>query len=124
LKEKSTASLSEKQIETEILVQLNRLPNTFAWKNHTTGVYDPMRKTFRRLSGFAIRGVSDILGIHEGRMICLEVKSAKGRLRPEQKDFLERMTNLGAVCGVVRSWSEALRVLQATEPGNPDTSAP
>jgi len=34
------------------------------------------------------------------------------------------MTNLGAVCGVVRSWSEALRVLQATEPGNPDTSAP
>lgn len=88
------------------------------------GVYDPMRKTFRRLSGFAIRGVSDILGIHNGKMICLEVKSAKGRLRPEQREFLEKMTSLGAVCGVVRNWSEALSVLSGSKPDSPDTSAP
>lgn len=114
--------MSERQIETEILIRLNELPNTYAWKNHSMGVYDPMRKTFRRLSGFAIRGVSDILGIHNGRMVCLEVKSAKGRLRPEQKEFLDRMISLGAVCGVVRSWPEALDVLSRSGLGNLDTS--
>lgn len=124
MKEKSTASLSEKEIETEILRLLNLLPNTYAWKNHSMGVYDPMRKTFRRLSGFAIKGVSDILGIHNGKMICLEVKSAKGRLRPEQREFLEKMTSLGAVCGVVRNWSEALSVLSGSKPDSPDRSAP
>jgi hypothetical protein len=116
--------LSEKQIETEILRLLNLLPNTYAWKNHSMGVYDPMRKTFRRMSGFAIRGVSDILGIHNGKMICLEVKSAKGRLRPEQREFLEKMTSLGAVCAVVRSWPEALCALQASRSDNPDKLAP
>lgn len=115
--------MTEKQIETEILTQLNRLEHTFCWKNHTMGVYDPMRRTFRKLSGFAIRGVSDILGIHKGRMICLEVKSAKGRLRPEQKEFLDKMTSLGAVCGVVRSWPDALAVLKVREPDNLDKSA-
>lgn len=112
LKIKSTESLSEKQIETEILFQLNRLSNCFAWKNHTTGVFDPTRKVFRRLGGYAIKGVSDILGIYKGKMLCLEVKSATGRLRPEQKEFLEKMSKLGAITGVVKSWPEARSVLQ------------
>lgn len=87
------------------------------------GVYDPMRKTFRRLSGFAIKGVSDILGIHQGKMLCLEVKSEKGRVRPEQRAFLDRMSSLGAICGVVRSWQDAQDALQGLKPDNPDTSA-
>jgi len=121
-KTKSTASLSERQIESEILLKLNQLPNTYAWKNHSMGVYDPMRNTFRRLSGFAIKGVSDILGIHQGKMLCLEVKSEKGRVRPEQRAFLDRMSSLGAICGVVRSWQDAQDALQGSRPDNPDTS--
>lgn len=87
------------------------------------GVYDPMRKRFRRLSGFAIRGVSDILGIHKGRMLCIEVKSAKGRLRPEQREFLDKMSKLGALTCVARGWPEVLHALSETKPHNDDTSA-
>ena len=122
-KTKSTASLSEKQIETLILIQLNQIPKTYAWKNHTTGIYDPVRKTFRKLSGFSIKGVSDIIGIHKGRMICIEVKSEKGRLRPEQKDFLDRMTELGAICGVARSWHDVRLLLGCSDQSSPDKSA-
>jgi len=103
--------LSEKQIETEILFRLNQIKDCYAWKNHTTGIFDPRRGVFRKLGGYAIKGVSDIIGIYKGKMLCLEVKSATGKLRPEQQKFLERMKELGAVTGVVRSWPEAQRVL-------------
>lgn len=108
---KSTESLSEKQIETEILFRLNHIKDCYAWKNHTTGIFDPRRGVFRKLGGYAIKGVSDIIGIYKGKMLCLEVKSATGKLRPEQKKFLDRMKELGAITGVVRSWPEAQRVL-------------
>ena len=88
------------------------------------GVYDPMRKTFRKLSGFAIKGVSDILGIHNGKMLCIEVKSAKGRLRPEQREFLDKMTSLGALAFVARSWSDVLHALPELQPDILSTSVP
>jgi hypothetical protein len=75
------------------------------------GIYDPTRKTFRSRSKYQIKGVSDILGIYKGRMLCLEVKTQKGRLSPEQKQFLEEMQALGAATACVRSVPEALTVL-------------
>lgn len=115
-KTKSTrCSVLEKDIEAIILFELNRLPGCFAWKNHSVGIFDPKRKAFRRLGGNSIRGVSDILGIYRGRMLCLEVKSAKGRVRPEQQVFLDRMKSLGAITAVVRAWSEVLALLEAND---------
>jgi hypothetical protein len=119
LKTKSTDLSSEKEIENFIIDQLNLMPETFVWKNNTTGVYDPVRQCFRKLSKRSIKGVSDILGISHGRMLCLEVKSAKGRVSPDQKAFLERMKALGAVTGVVRSWLDVVGVLRDLKPCNP-----
>jgi hypothetical protein len=119
LKTKSTDLSSEKEIENFIIDQLNLMPETFVWKNNTTGVYDPVRQCFRKLSKRSIKGVSDILGISHGRMLCLEVKSAKGRVSPDQKAFLERMKALGAITGVVRSWLDVVGVLRDLKPCNP-----
>lgn len=118
-KTRSTDLLNEKDIENFIIDQLNQLPNTFVWKNNTTGVYDPVRQCFRKLSKRSIKGVSDILGICHGRMLCLEVKSKTGRVSPEQKAFLEKMKELGAVTGVVRSWLDAVDVLHGLKPCSP-----
>jgi hypothetical protein len=52
-------------------------------------------------------------------MLCLEVKSATGKLRPEQKVFLDRMASLGAITGVVRSWHEALALLEVNDDSKP-----
>lgn len=113
LKRKSTALLkeTEKDIENAILAALKLVKGCKAWKNQSVGIYDPTRKTFRSRSKYQIKGVSDILGIYKGRMLCLEVKTQKGRLSPEQKQFLEEMQALGAATACVRSVPEALTVL-------------
>lgn len=67
----------EKIIETTILDYLNA-KRIFAWKNQSTGVFDPSKNVFRKSRNIhAINGVSDILGIHEGRMLAIEVKTPK-----------------------------------------------
>jgi len=66
-----------------------------------------------RGKGF-IKGVSDILGVlPDGRMLAIEVKSAGGRLTPEQKTFLLQAGNLGAVAFSARSIDEVVDRLAA-----------
>lgn len=69
---------TEKQIENQILTFL-RNKKIFVWKNQSTGVFDPSRKTFRRSNNaHHINGVSDILGIlPDGRFLAIEVKRPK-----------------------------------------------
>ena len=55
------------------------------------------------------KGFADILFIrHDGKACFLEVKKDKGKLTDCQAKFLERMRQLNAIAGVVRSVSEAL----------------
>lgn len=102
---------TEKDIENSILEALQTIKGCKVWKNQSVGIYDPTKKSFRRRSKYQIKGVSDILGIYKGKMLCLEVKTKKGRLSPEQKQFLEEMQALGAATACVRSIPEALAVL-------------
>jgi hypothetical protein len=53
-------------------------------------------------------GSSDILGILPGgRFLCIECKAPdRGRLSPEQKQFLADARELGALALVVRGWQE------------------
>jgi hypothetical protein len=46
-------------------------------------------------------------------MLCIEVKSAKGRITPEQKQFLSEMASLGALCLVARSLEDVIAVFDA-----------
>ncbi len=46
-----------------------------------------------------------------GRFLALEVKSAKGWVRPEQLAFIEMVKRLGGIAGVVRSVHEALALV-------------
>ena len=95
---------TEKAIETAILMYLSYLNGCFAWKNNSTGVFDTKRGTFRRNKNkFVINGVSDILGIYNGRLLAIEVKKPGGRLTKEQKDFIDRVNKLGGIAGVARS---------------------
>jgi len=102
---------TEKDIENAILEALQYVKYCKAWKNQSVGIFDPTRKTFRSRSKYQIKGVSDILGIYRGKMICLEVKTKVGRLSPEQKLFIEEMRKLGAFSACVRSVPEAMTVL-------------
>lgn len=100
---------SEREVERAILQWLNYQPKCKAWKNKSTGTYDPVRKCFRRSNDpYSQKGSADILGIWNGKMLCIEVKSAKGRLTPEQKEFLSAMSSLGAICLVARDLQQVV----------------
>jgi len=76
------------------------------------GTFDPIKKVYRSNAGpFNEKGTSDIIGIWRGKMLCIEVKSQTGRIRPEQKLFLEAMQSLGAIAFVARSLQDVLLVL-------------
>lgn len=82
------------------------LPGCFAWKNNSVGIYDPIKKLYRKSRNkFAINGVSDIIGIYCCRPLFIEVKTPKtrNRLTDEQVYFLEKTSNLGAIVIIATS---------------------
>lgn len=96
----------EKLIEKSILIYLSTIPECFAWKNNSTGVYDPVKKVFRRpISPFLINGVSDIIGIYKRHPLYIEVK-APGKEKDvsvNQKVFLTKVAQMGAIAFVASS---------------------
>lgn len=55
-------------------------------------------------------GYADLSGFRksDGKAIFIEVKNAKGKLRKEQKHFIEMVKENGAIAGVCRSPEEAI----------------
>ena len=103
----------EKDIEEIILTKLNLSGLGFFWKNATVGVYDKAKGGYRKPGAFQIRGVSDIIGVTaDGRAVFLEVKTSKGKLSKHQEVFLEKVEYWGAICGVVRCYEDAFRLLK------------
>lgn len=49
------------------------------------------------------KGVSDIIGCHNGRFLAIEIKTEKGRVTPHQQRFLDRVNEAGGVAFVARS---------------------
>jgi len=96
--------IPEKAIENQILHFLYK-KKIFAWKNQSTGVYDPIKKIYRKSNNpFHIKGVSDILGIlPDGRFLAIEVKSATGRPSEEQKKFIWQINANGGKAFLARS---------------------
>lgn len=108
--------MNEKTIENSILNFLKHM-GVFCWKNQTTGIYDPAKKVFRKSSNsHHIKGVADILGCIEGRMIAIEVKAEKGKVSPEQRVFLTRINQEGGVAFVARSIDQVARELYKAFP--------
>lgn len=58
------------------------------------------------------KGFSDLFGFRpDGRIFFIEVKNETGRVRPEQKKFMEVMASRGALVGVARSVDDALKIV-------------
>lgn len=58
-------------------------------------------------------GFSDLFGFRhsDGKIFFIEVKTSSGRLSKDQKNFLEKMRNYGAIAGVARSVDDALSII-------------
>lgn len=60
----------------------------------------------------APKGFCDLFGFRpDGQIFFIEVKNEKGRLRDDQKKFMEAMKKRGALVGVARSVKDAIRIV-------------
>lgn len=96
----------EKAIQNEILNFLSAV-GVYCWQVYNGAVYDTKRKVYRKpRSRHYIHGVADILGIINGRLLAIEVKTKTGRLSDEQRVFLRHINEQGGVGIVGRSAKE------------------
>ena len=105
---------SEKEIETAILDYLQVVPHCHAWKNQTTGMYDPKLGGFRKLnSKHNAKGSCDILACIKGIFVGIEVKkTAKAKATEHQKEFIQNILKAGGVAFVACSISEVIHKLK------------
>lgn len=63
------------------------------------------------------KGFCDLFGFRksDGKMIFIEVKTSKGKLRDSQRHFIETMENHPVIIGVARSPEEALDIVLGKE---------
>lgn len=93
----------------EVLLALRAHPMV-AWCERMNSGAAKMGGRFVR---FGWPGCPDVLGqLKDGRLLGVEVKAAKGKLRPEQSLFLERIRAAGGVAFVVRDCRDVLRQLE------------
>lgn len=65
-----------------------------------------------RFVRFGWKGCPDIIGqLRDGRLLGVEVKAPKGKLRPEQAVFLERIRCAGGVAFMARDCRDVFREL-------------
>lgn len=96
---KTASKLTEKDIETSILQYLEFIQGCYAWKCNTHGVFDPTKKVFRKSKNkYAINGVSDILGVYQGKFLAIEVKTPQNKKRSDEQNlFIETINKNGGI---------------------------
>ena len=107
--------MKETQIQNQIRLATGQLDDFVVWRNES-GVAEHHGRYVRY--GLQ-KGSADLIGIltPSGRFVALEVKTPKGRLRQEQKLFLELVRKMGGFACVVTSPEEALAAIQRARNG-------
>ena len=112
--------MSEQELQQQIRLQLGSSPVRL-WRNNVGALRD---ERGRLVTYGLCKGSSDLIGLrqvligpeHLGQTLAvfsaIEVKAPKGRLREEQRSFLELVERFGGYSGVATSVEEAALVLR------------
>jgi hypothetical protein len=113
--------VSEQQIQQEIRLAVSK-GDTRVFRNNTGTLRD---QHGRPVSFGLARGSADLIGWRTvtitpdmvGQRIAvftsIEVKTATGRVKPEQQQWLDAVQAAGGIAGVARSVEDALRITTA-----------
>ena len=111
--------MSEQELQQRIRLELGRGPVRL-WRNNVGALRD---QRGRLVTYGLCKGSSDLIGLrqllitpqHVGRCVAvftaIEVKTPAGRVSEEQQKFLRLVQQLGGLAGVVRSVTDAERLL-------------
>lgn len=112
----TTDTASEHQIQCAVAryldLALASMPDCIWWAVPNGGFRDV--RTAQKLKAEGVKpGVSDIMILWGGRLICIELKTTKGRQSPEQKEWADAATCAGAAYYVARSVEQVEEFLDA-----------
>ncbi len=97
--------MTEADIMRNIMVAISAAGHR-AFRNNCGSLKDPRGMWVR--FGVANPGGSDLIGwTHAGRFLAIEVKTATGRVRPEQIAFIKTVREFGGYAGIARSAQDA-----------------
>jgi hypothetical protein len=101
--------MTEAQIQSAIHRTLASRPDVRLFRNHVGKVQgvDGRWHTFGLAPGSA-----DLIGWIQGRFLSIEVKSATGRVRPDQQNWMNVVNSHGGIAFVARSVAEAVELLE------------
>lgn len=105
--------ISEKEIQKTILEYL-QWNNIFSWRNNSGYIFTKYKGKTQMIKMGAV-GSPDIIGIYKGKFLGIEVKSATGTLRPEQKEFLDKINAEGGFAFVARNLDDVIKNLKLKE---------
>lgn len=92
------------------------------WRNNSGSLPDPRTGRYVQF-GVGSPGGSDLIGYRRVRVTeemvgqeiaqfaAVEVKTPRGRVRPEQRQFINHVLSAGGVAGIARSVDEAQKLL-------------
>ena len=98
----------EKDVQLSILQYLEA-KRYFFYRQNTTPIFDAQKKIFRRMPAYAMKGVPDIIVIHQGKYIGIECKSDTGKMSPDQLQFEKMSTLNGGVYILARSIEDVIK---------------
>lgn len=99
----------EQVVKNNILLWLSGKQGCLAWPNDSVGIYDPIKKMYRKkTSKFHRNGVGDILVVWYGASICIETKSDVGVQSQNQKRFQIDFTRAGGIYILARCLEDVM----------------
>ena len=112
---------AETNLQQHIRLALGQRPDLRLFRNNTGTLPDP--RTGRPVQFGLARGSADLIGLRTvtitpdmvGQQVAvftsIEVKTATGRVTPDQHNWLNMVQQAGGIAGVARSVSDAIRIL-------------
>jgi hypothetical protein len=111
---KASGQPTEAQILKSVMQLLKHHPRVASCWRVNSGTFQERNRdgSVRYIRANTAKGMSDIMGVlKDGRTLAIEVKSATGRMRPGQEEFLATIRHAGGVAGVCRSVEDAQALL-------------
>jgi hypothetical protein len=114
----------ETTLQQEIRLALGTIPSARIFRNQVGSLPDP--RTGRLVTFGLARGSADLIGWRTvvvtpemvgtrlAVFLSIEVKTATGRIRPEQQQWFDAVHAAGGIAGVARSVPDALRIATDT----------
>ena len=106
---------AELKVQIEDYLQYQQNAGILYWDRLNSGDFIEVRGNTRRRIKGCRKGTADLIILKGGRTIFIELKSSKGRLRPEQTLFGELVQSQGCSYQVVRSLEELVDIIKVTE---------